>query len=799
MKKKALALILAAAITVTPVWGAEFSDSGIETEEVMHGAAEAEETTPVEEASPESEKETPEKPGVDFPEASEVPEEFGTEEEMEAAIVFEEDEVVFAEEGQRDSTDEETLNPETLPVLLEKHEGEAVTSVAVKDGWACAKLVPERDGEYVLEAKEGTADCAVILYDEEFQEEEAIDGAYYLSSGLVYYVKVQTGKAQGTVSFSLTYTSLVELSSCWLKKPASDMAYTGEALTPDLSIWDGYRKLEQGVDYKLTYSNNTGFGTAKVVAEGMGIYRGTVEAAFKILPGAPVLQSVTPKSYNSIRIVWDAVPGATGYVLYYKTDTSNWKVLVRDYKWTSYTHCSNAKNPLKTGTKYTYTVRAVGGSCYGKYDTAGKSATASLDVVELGDVCHVAYNKLKVTWKPVAGANGYRVYLKSGAGWTYLGSTSSTSYLHTGSAKAPVHAGVDNTYTVRAYRMEENKRITGPYSTVGTQGRSHTDAPKLVKAAASDYNKITITWTKVPEATKYMIYRKNASGRWERMAAVSGDHSSYTHVSSESWPVVLGQTYTYTVRSYTSLGNTYGGFDAKGIQVKADLKAVVWKDITKKENGLLLQWEKDPMASSYVVYRMENGRWKRKAVTSSLSYLDTNVEKNVTYQYCIRSSQKVNGRNYYGPLSIKEGMWKDLSPAQLAARAKLDEIGWTLNDAFQWSAYIPYVRPATEAPDASCETEWYAKYAFDHGVGHCYVKAAAFCYMARELGYEARLVKGYVPTASGSLSEHGWTEVKFGDTWYVFDLSFHQSVGNGWMITYGQKGTWKYTNYHIAK
>ena len=77
--------------------------------------------------------------------------------------------------------------------------------------------------------------------------------------------------------------------------------------------------------------------------------------------------------------------------------------------------------------------------------------------------------------------------------------------------------------------------------------------------------------------------------------------------------------------------------------------------------------------------------------------------------------------------------------------------------------------------------------------GNCYVLAAMFCEMARLLGYDAHLISGKVPLLKGGYGPHSWAEVNVNGTVYVCDPDFtNETKRNGYMITYGQSGTWKY-------
>lgn len=117
----------------------------------------------------------------------------------------------------------------------------------------------------------------------------------------------------------------------------------------------------------------------------------------------------------------------------------------------------------------------------------------------------------------------------------------------------------------------------------------------------------------------------------------------------------------------------------------------------------------------------------------------------------------------------------------------LNSVGWDLYSAFEWAAYIPYITmPLNWSPES------YALFTFGNWGGNCLGKACAFYYMARQLGYNAHVVRGYVPLLKGGYNPHGWVEIDG----YVYDPDFEGEKGlNGFQIWYGQPGTWAYTDY----
>ena len=128
------------------------------------------------------------------------------------------------------------------------------------------------------------------------------------------------------------------------------------------------------------------------------------------------------------------------------------------------------------------------------------------------------------------------------------------------------------------------------------------------------------------------------------------------------------------------------------------------------------------------------------------------------------------------------------------AKARLDTVGWDLQAAFNAAAGITYYGQTADMPqDTDHSLEFYADFGFNNGKGNCYVMAAMFCEMARLLGYDAHLISGKVPLLKGGYGPHSWTEINVNGTVYVCDPDFtNETKRNGYMITYGQSGTWKY-------
>ncbi|MGI6205286.1 MAG: S-layer homology domain-containing protein [Anaerovoracaceae bacterium] len=143
---------------------------------------------------------------------------------------------------------------------------------------------------------------------------------------------------------------------------------------------------------------------------------------------------------------------------------------------------------------------------------------------------------------------------------------------------------------------------------------------------------------------------------------------------------------------------------------------------------------------------------------------------------------------------LDPSQWQIIYPA---AEHVLDEVGHSLRAAFNWSASMTYYGHNRYMPDTAAPgIEWYANYGFTNKRGNCYVMASTFYEMAVNLGYKPRQMSGKVPLRVGGLGPHSWVEITINGTNYVFDPDFTEETGrNGYMIHYGQSGTWRYQSY----
>ena len=152
----------------------------------------------------------------------------------------------------------------------------------------------------------------------------------------------------------------------------------------------------------------------------------------------------------------------------------------------------------------------------------------------------------------------------------------------------------------------------------------------------AQFGKNMLTWTAVPNATKYMMYRREYNGSaWTSWTA---KNKSITGTAWTDSSVTAGYTYEYKVRA--CVGGVFGEYSNTFSVTGAELTAPVLTggSIAGKN---ILNWSAVDYASTYQVWRREyNGGWStwtRVAALTGTNWTDTDVTVGRQYQYRVRS------------------------------------------------------------------------------------------------------------------------------------------------------------------
>lgn len=225
-----------------------------------------------------------------------------------------------------------------------------------------------------------------------------------VNAGTATITVTGTGKYSGTQTANFIIEAK-SIQSCDTTE-VTDRTYTGDAYTPDITVSDGGKVLTKGVDYTVTYTNNTNPGTASILIQGMSNnYTGTKVISFKISAVAVKGLKSSSVKYNSLKLAWTK----QGYADGYQICNSSSKVVKTVKK------NSASITGLSAGKTYKYKVRsyvrnADGTKSYGAFSSV-LSVTTKLRTPTVKVVSN-AKGQARISWSKVSGASGYEIYYK---------------------------------------------------------------------------------------------------------------------------------------------------------------------------------------------------------------------------------------------------------------------------------------------------------------------------------------------------------------------------------------------------
>lgn len=201
--------------------------------------------------------------------------------------------------------------------------------------------------------------------------------------------------------------------------------------------------------------------------------------------------------------------------------------------------------------------------------------------------------------------------------------------------KATASTKGERVYTCKNCYITKKEEI--PALTTDTPGK-----PKLDKISAPSCNKIQISWKKALNVSKYVIYyRKTGTAKWTKLATVNSSAAQYTHTSSAKYPIIVGQKYDYTVRSYNQVSKKYSSYDTKGLTVKTlPSTPQLVKAVINSDNTVTVSWKKAEGCNSYRIYRKTPlGKWTQigSVKSSVLKFTDKNPVADMQNTYTVRA------------------------------------------------------------------------------------------------------------------------------------------------------------------
>ena len=401
--------------------------------------------------------------------------------------------------------------------------------------------------------------------------------------------------------------------------------------TDDAEWYEIYRKTdntdfikvgEAGVDEEPVFSDVNVFSgetyTYSVVA-----VKGNLGSSYENSYDIKFISLDTPELVSAemtrkgIYVKWNTVSDAEGYILYRKTEDTEWEEIA-DFKGKVKSY---EDTTCQSGEAYSYTVKAYNGEIESSCDYDGVSAMF-LSIPKLLKASN-ATKGIKITWEKVDGANSYIIGRKtSSTSWAKIAEVDDVD----GYIDTTAKAGTTYTYTVVSVCDD----VKGFYD---EDGITYKRLSKVTtESATNTADGVKITWKPVSKCSGYRIYRKTENGSYKRIATVKGSTKSYyTDKTAKS-----GTKYVYKVVAYSG---SYTSYYTELSHYYLDTPELL--SAKSGKSGITAKWETVKGASGYYVYRKEgSGSYKKLATVkggTKYSYLDKSAKKGRTYTYKVKA------------------------------------------------------------------------------------------------------------------------------------------------------------------
>ena len=254
---------------------------------------------------------------------------------------------------------------------------------------------------------------------------------------------------------------------------------------------------------------------------------------------------------NNAEIVWSEIDGADGYVLERSVNSDIEYKTIFDSQGKNSTSFDDAD--LKHGIKYYYRVRA-----YVEFET-GSETQKTFGSFSNIIMVHIPFAKVEssvsswnektvnIKWNTVAGAQGYVIERSAK-------SNSDFKVIHTTNNKAKSYNDVGRKLGERYYYRIRPFTVAGTEYGYGAYSREKSvvvtlTAPSIKNIKRLKPDTVRLTWTQVPKAQGYIIYRAADNGKFKQIKTIKGKSKKSLTVSR----LTNGIFYHYRIVAYTTL------------------------------------------------------------------------------------------------------------------------------------------------------------------------------------------------------------------------------------------------------
>jgi titin len=464
---------------------------------------------------------------------------------------------------------------------------------------------------------------------------DTIFTAQWSQGGASYAVSFEPGEGGGTPPAAQTVSAGTNIT----------LPDQGQMTPPEGKVFSGWEAGGQSYAAGVSCSIN---------ADTIFTARWVVPAANP--PDAPTGVQATAQSSGSISVSWNPVAGADSYEVYFAAGSS------ADFAPApggTVTGASYAHTGLQAGTTYQYRVRAVNSAGGSGFSTAASATTLSsgngggeptVPGAPTGAQAAAQSDTIVlITWNPVSGALGYRVYYETasssgkiphtGGGWE-----GSTGYYADGLTLDTAYTFyVTSMYWDSATNTQGESDYSSPASaTTMAEPPPLPGDPSDVTATALSHNSIEVTWSPAANAASYEVsywaLPDDDGTSYDNRAKETTINTSITISGLES-----GIYYSFEIIALNATGRSPGYYGVNA-SCRTETEALVIRAVARSaDKSILVSWDEAAWAVSYKLYYREGSGVTNNINVTGASYTHTGLSEGKTYYYYIEANDSSGG------------------------------------------------------------------------------------------------------------------------------------------------------------